>query len=197
MKGTTMTVETQAVAEVTEPQGSTDSEAGSSRRFGWARFGSARVVAFGLLPALALLLTVGAAFLKWHESSARGAELAAAQSVQAASDITVTLLSYRPDTVDKDLGDARSRLTGEFLDSYTSLTNDVVIPGAKQQRISAVATVPAAASVSASENHAVVMVFVNQSTIVGSDAPTDTASTVKVTLERIGGRWLISEFEPV
>jgi Mce-associated membrane protein len=187
-----MTVETEPVAEVTESQESMDSGAGSSRRFEWAR-----VVAFGLLPALALLLTVGAAFLKWHGSSARGAELAAVQSVQAASDTMVALLSYQPDTVDRNLGDARTRLTGEFLDSYTSLTNDVVIPGAKQQRISAVATVPAAASVSASENHAVVMVFVNQSTIVGSDAPTDTASTVKVTLAKIGGRWLISEFEPV
>jgi Mce-associated membrane protein len=81
--------------------------------------------------------------------------------------------------------------------SYTSLTNDVVIPGAKQKHISAVATVPAAASISADENRSVVMVFVDQTITVGNDPPTGTASAVKVTLDKIGGRWLISGFEPV
>jgi Mce-associated membrane protein len=52
--------------------------------------------------------------------------------------------------VDTDLGAARDRLTGEFKDSYTSLTHDVVIPGSKQKHISAVANVPTAASMSAS-----------------------------------------------
>ncbi len=55
-----------------------------------------------------------------------------------------------------------------------------------------------AASVSASEkNHAVVLVFVDQTTVVGNDAPTDTDSVVRVTLDRIGNRWLISGFEPI
>jgi Mce-associated membrane protein len=117
--------------------------------------------------------------------------------VQAATDSTIKILSYRPDTVDRDLGAARDRLTGTFLDAYTSLTNDVVIPGAKQKQISAVATVPAAASVSATQNHAVVLVFVNQTIIVGNDAPSSTASNVKVTLDKQGDRWLISGFDPV
>jgi Mce-associated membrane protein len=99
--------------------------------------------------------------------------------------------------IDRDLGAAGDRLTGDFKDSYTSLTHDVVIPGSKQKHISAVATVPAAASVSASENHAVVLVFVNQTVIVGDDAPTSTASSVRVTLDKIGGRWLVSRFDPV
>ena len=58
------------------------------------------------------------------------------------------------------------------------------------------ATVPAMASASANSNHAVVLVFVNQ-TVVGQDAPTDTASSVRVTLDKVGGRWLISKFDPV
>jgi len=108
----------------------------------------------------------------------------------------VALLSYKPETVEKDLGAARDRLAGNFKDSYTSLTRDVVIPGSKQKQISAVATVPAAASVSVTENHAVVLVFDNQTVVIGNDAPTDTA-TVRVTLDRIHGRWLISQFDPV
>jgi Mce-associated membrane protein len=156
-----------------------------------------RVVAFGLLPVVAMMLAAAAGFLKWQDSSVRHSETARIESVQAATDSTIKILSYRPDTVDRDLGAARDRLTGTFLEAYTSLTNDVVIPGAKQKQISAVATVPAAASVSATQNHAVVLVFVNQTIIVGNDAPSSTASSVKVTLDKQGDRWLISGFDPV
>jgi Mce-associated membrane protein len=77
------------------------------------------------------------------------------------------------------------------------LTNDVVIPGAKQKQISATATVPAAGSVSADADRAVVMVFVNQTVIVGKDAPTDTASAVRISMEKVDNRWLISGFDPI
>jgi Mce-associated membrane protein len=50
---------------------------------------------------------------------------------------------------------------------------------------------------SASADHAEVLAFVNQTITVGNDPPTDTASSVRVTLDKIGGRWLISAFEPV
>ena len=155
------------------------------------------VVAFGVLPGLALVLALTAGFFKWQDNSVRDADKARAESVQVAKDSTVALLSYKPDTVEQQLGAARDLLTGEFQESYSSLTHDVVIPGAKQKQISAVATVPAAASVSADPNHAVVLVFVNQTVVVGADAPTDTASSVRVTLEKHGDRWLIAKFDPV
>jgi Mce-associated membrane protein len=156
-----------------------------------------RVLVYGILPGLALVLALAAGYLKWQDSSARDAQLARMQSVAAAKDTTVTLLSYRPDTVEKDLGAASDRLTGDFRNAYTSLTHDVVIPGSKQKRISAIANVGAAASVSATENHATVLVFVNQTIIVGAEPPSDTASSVRLTLDKIGERWLISGFEPV
>ncbi|TPG37303.1 hypothetical protein EAH80_00095 [Mycobacterium hodleri] len=140
---------------------------------------------------------MGAGYLKWLDTRNRDSQIAGAESVQVARDSTVALLSYTPADVDKQLIEARDRLTGEFRKSYTSLTNDVVIPGAKQQQITAVATVPAASSVSASVDHAVALVFVNQTTTVGSGAPTDLASTVRVTLDKVDGRWLISQFDPV
>jgi Mce-associated membrane protein len=161
------------------------------------RINWSRAVAFGLLPALALLLAAGAAYLKWRDASIRDADVARVESVQAARDSTVALLSYQPDKVDQQLGAARNLLTGQFRDSYTSLTHDVVIPGAKQKKISAVASVPAVASVSAAPSHAVALVFVDQTVIVGNDAPTATASSVRVTLDKINGRWLISGFDPV
>jgi Mce-associated membrane protein len=156
-----------------------------------------RILAFSVLPGLALLLALGAGFLKYVDNSVRNNNLAAIESVQAAKDGTVALLSYKPETVEKQLGDARSLLTGEFEKSYTELTTNVVIPGAKQQQISASARVPAAATVSADPNHAEVLVFVNQTVVVGGGAPSDTASSVKVTLDKVGDKWLISKFDPV
>jgi Mce-associated membrane protein len=179
-------------ADETESE-STDAAAKTDkRRINWTR-----VLIYGMLPGLALLLAMAAGYLKWQDSSIRDSERARIESVQAATEGTIALLSYRPDTVERDLGAARARMTGTFLDSYTKLTQDVVIPGAKQKQVSAVATVPAAASVSANGSHAVVLVFVNQTVIVGNDAPTNTASSVRVTLNRVGGRWLISGFDPV
>jgi len=165
-----------------------------------------RVVAFVVLPALALVLAAGAGYLKWQDDTnsdgviqvdVSGSRSPAEVAVQAARDSTIALLSYTPDTVEEQLGAARELLTGEFRDSYTSLTNDVVIPGAKEKQISALASVPAAASVSVEPDKAVVLLFVNQTVTVGSDPPTDTASSVRVTLEKHDDRWLISQFDPV
>lgn len=186
--------ESEAAAESEPAEATSDVSAptAAKRRIDWAR-----VVAFGLLPAVALLLAAAAGYLKWADNSVRNAEIARIESVQAAKDSTVAMLSYEPDTVEQQLNDARGLLTGEFQESYTGLINDVVIPGAKQKQISTVASVPAAASVSADPSEAVVLVFVNQTLVVGEDAPTDTASSVRVTLEKIDGRWLISAFDPV
>jgi len=51
--------------------------------------------------------------------------------------------------------------------------------------------------VSATENHAVVLIFVNQAMTVGKAVPTSTASSVRVTLHKVDDRWLISQFDPV
>jgi Mce-associated membrane protein len=191
---------TEKVDEPDEPTGVAGEEASEltepaekpERRIQWAR-----VFAYGVLPAVALLLAMGAGYLKWMDNSVRDSDAARIQSTQAAKDSTIALLSYKADTVEQQLGAARDLLTGEFRDSYTSLTNDVVIPGAKQKQISAVATVPAAASVSADPHHAVVLLFINQTVIVGQGAPSDSASSVRVTLDKVGDRWLISKFDPV
>jgi Mce-associated membrane protein len=162
------------------------------RRVSWIR-----IIAYGVLPALALILALLAGYLKWADDSARDTQNAATLSVRAASEGTVALLSYKPDTVEQDLNAASSRLTGSFKDSYSALIRDVVIPGSRQKQITSVANVAAAASVSATENHAVVLVFVNQTITVGNDAPTNSSSSVQVTLDKVDGQWRIAVFEPV
>lgn len=198
----TDTSDAEAVIEAETDQDSDDPEterdskdvepAKNRRSINWSG-----IFAYVVLPALALLLAVTAGYLKWQNTSDRSSGIARIESVAAAKDATIALLSYKPDTVEKDLDGARDRLTGTFKDSYTQLTHDVVIPGAKQKHISAAATVPAVASVNATPNRAVVLLYVNQTTIVGTDAPTDSMSTVRVTLDNIHGRWLVSEFDPI
>jgi Mce-associated membrane protein len=106
------------------------------------------------------------------------------------------MLSYTPPSATADLTKAQERLTGSFKDSYAALVKDVVIPASQQKNIAAKARVAAAAVVSANRNEAKALVFVDQTITVGTDAPTDSTSSVRVTLERHADKWLISAFDP-
>jgi Mce-associated membrane protein len=157
-----------------------------------------RVLAYGVLPALALVLALAAGYFRWVVASADELALARTESVRVASEDAAALLSYKADSADKDLNNAaRDRLTGDFKDAYINLIRQVVIPGAKEKHISAVAKINAAASVSASANHAVVLLYVDQTVTIGDGAPTDTQPVVRVALDKVNGRWLVSHFDPV
>lgn len=175
-----------------ETQGIVSDPIPAKREIDWLR-----IAALGVLPAVALVLAGLSGLFKWQYSSQHDAEVAAAESVAVARDTTIAILSYGAKTVDKDLNAARDRLTGPFLDSYTDLVNTVVIPGAREKQISATAQVPAAASMSASPSHAEALLFVNQTVTMGKDAPSNTTSSVRVTLDKVGQKWLVSGFEPV
>jgi len=161
----------------------------------WLR--TKHILAFGVVPILAVILAAGSGYLKWQVDSPREAQGARTASVRAATDNTIAILSYQPDNAEKELTAARDRLAEPFRDQYTQLITDVVIPGAKQKKISAIATVPAAAPISVMRNHAVILVFIDQSIVIGTDAPTSSSSTVRVTMEKERDRWLISQFDPV
>ncbi|MCW2660706.1 MAG: hypothetical protein JWP83_1858 [Mycobacterium sp.] len=185
-------VEDSVVAEVGEPSDDEAASAPQKRPTKWSR-----VLAHGALPAVALLLALGAGYFKWVAGSADDLARARAESVRVAGEDAVVLLSYQADSVEKDLAAARERLTGEFKDAYTELTRQVVVPGAKEKHISSVAKVNAVASVSASADHAVVLAFVDQTVTIGTGAPTDTHPVVRLTLDKVNGRWLVSRFDPV
>ena len=147
--------------------------------------------------AVALLLVASGIWLYSGTASRRATENAGADAVATARESIVEMLSYRPDTAEAKLNAARDRLTGPFLESYNQLIQTVVIPGAKQKRITAAAEVPAAAPISSGADHAVVLAYVDQSLAVGSAAPTRTNSSVRVTMEKLDGRWLIAGFDPI
>jgi Mce-associated membrane protein len=154
----------------------------------------------GVLVLLAVLavLVIATGTARWHQTQASHDNEARAKVAQIATDGAVAILSYRPDTVDTDLAAAKDRLTGDFLDYYTEFTTDVVAPAAKEKKITTTATVPAAAVSSVDDSSAVVLVFVNQSTTTGDNqAPSDSASSVRVQLTKVDGTWLIEKFDPV
>ncbi|MGV9801406.1 hypothetical protein ACWDTP_25510 [Mycobacterium sp. NPDC003449] len=186
------TVETDEAPETDEADEPAKPADQPARRIDWPR-----VVVFAVLPALALLLAAGSAFLKWQVTSGGESQTTRTESVEAAKDITTQMLSYEPDSVEQHLNAVRDRMTGDFLDTYTDLINTAVIPGATAQQVTAAAEVLAAGSVDAGPDRAEVMLFLNQTVVIASQPPQRTASTVQATMVRDGDRWLMSEFAPV
>ena len=123
---------------------------------------------------------------------------AAKAAISAASDGTVAVLSYSPDTLDHDFSSAKSHLTGDFLTYYNQFTQQIVAPAAKQKSVKTSAVVLRAALSEFRPDSAVVLLFVNQSTQSKErPEPTLTSSSVRVTLTKADGKWLISSFNPV
>ncbi|MFW3114200.1 hypothetical protein MHAE_10583 [Mycobacterium haemophilum DSM 44634] len=157
-----------------------------------------------LVPVILVLLTALSAglatwlYFKQYRPDQQTDSSVARTVVSAASDGTVALLSYSPDTLDKDFAAARSHLSGDFLSYYNQFTQQIVAPAAKQKSLKTTAHVMRAAVSELRPNSAVVLVFVDQSTTSkDSPDPSMAASSVLVSLTRVGGNWLITKFEPV
>ncbi len=150
---------------------------------------------------LLLLLSGGVAawmYFERYQPNQRTDPKVATAVVNAASEGTVALLSYSPESLDKDFATAKSHLSGDFLSYYTQFTDQIVAPAAKEKSLKTTAHVMGAGVQELHPNSAVVLVYVDQST-TSKDRPDPTlsASTVLVSLTRINGSWLITKFDPV
>jgi Mce-associated membrane protein len=83
----------------------------------WRRALTRRALVYAVLPALAMVLALGAGYLKWVDGSAREAQPASVEAVNAAIEVTTKMLSYQPNTVGNDLAAAGQKMTGAFRDS--------------------------------------------------------------------------------
>lgn len=123
---------------------------------------------------------------------------AVGQVVEAATSGAVAVLSYSPSTVDQDVAAARSHLGGEFAVYYAKFAQDIVAPAAKDKGVQATAKVVRAAVSDLQPDTATVLLFIDQTTLSKERPdPASTASSVRVSLEKVDGRWLIAKFEPV
>jgi len=152
---------------------------------------------------LVLLLLASAGLAAWvyfkqYRPDQQTDHAAAQAAVNAAKDGTVALLTYKPETLDQDFAAAKSHLTGDFLNYYDEFTRQIVTPAAKEKAVTTTAQVVQAAVTEMHPNSAVVLVFVNQST-VSKDRPDPAmaASSVLVSMTKVDNTWLITKFEPV
>lgn len=116
----------------------------------------------------------------------------------AAADGAVAVLTYAPKTMEQDFAAAESHLTGDFLSHYTDFTQKVVTPAVKEKEVQTIAAVVRKGIVSLRPGSAEVLIYLNQTTISKTNPDGSySMSSVKVGLEKHGGRWLISSFDPV
>ena len=160
-----------------------------------------RVKVVPIVLILLLLLSGGVAgwlyFKQYRPDQQTNAGVATAVA-NAASDGTVALLSYSPDSLDKDFANAKSHLSGDFLSYYNQFTEQIVAPAAKQKSLKTNARVLGAAVQELHPDSAVVLVLVDQSTTSKDNPdPSMASSSVLVSMARVNGNWLITKFEPV
>ena len=177
-----------------------DSSKRAERRRDWSR----RLRNVKLVPAiLVLLLLISGAATAWvyferYQPNRQTDPAVARAVVSAASDGTVALLSYSPESLDKDFATAKSHLSGDFLSQYSKLIDQVVGPATKQKSLKTTARVIGAAVSELHPNSAVVLVYVDQSTTSKDNPePTMDASSVLVSMAKVNGNWLITKFDPV
>jgi Mce-associated membrane protein len=194
----------EAVDEATEnDDGATETESQPEPQDGIVRqlARGARARLGVILLAAALVASAGVAAWLYFEQYRPDQETNAAASavaLDAAKNGSVALLSYSPESLDKDFANAKAHLTGDFLSYYTQFTEQIVTPAAKQKSVKTSAAVVRAAVSELHPDSAVVLVFINQTT-TSKENPDGSfaASAVKVGLKKINDTWLISSFDPV
>lgn len=154
-----------------------------------------------ILVTVALVASAGAAvgiYFTLYRPTQQTDAAATNTVLEAAKNGTVAMLSYSPDTLDEDFAAAKSNLTGDFLSYYDQFTSQIVRPAATQKNVKTSAAVVRAAVAEMHPDSAEVLVFVNQVT-TSKENPDGAfaASSVKVGMQKIDGRWLIAQFDPI
>jgi Mce-associated membrane protein len=191
-----------------EPAEAADAEAGEAGAADTSRpsvvrqaLRGARSQLAAILLAAALVASAGVAawlYFQQYRPDQQTNDAAAQVALDAAKTGTVAMLSYSPESLDKDFTNAKSHLTGDFLSYYTQFTEQIVTPAAKQKAVKTSAAVVRAAVSELHPDSAMVLVFINQNT-TSKENPDGAfaASSVKVGMKKIDGTWLISSFDPV
>jgi Mce-associated membrane protein len=154
-----------------------------------------------ILLTLVLVATTGYAvgyFYLIYRPDLQTDNAAAHQVIKAASDGAVALLSYSPETLDRDLTNAKSRVTEDYLAYYQRFADQIVGPAAQRGQVTTTASVVKAAVSEMHPNSAVVLVFLKQKTASKEKPqPIVTSSSVRVEMTKVNGSWLIEKLEAI
>jgi Mce-associated membrane protein len=129
-----------------------------------------------------------------EEESARALHSAVIEAPSVAERAAKDLLSYRYDTFDKDIAQARQYLSDDYRPEYVASIQDVVSRPAQQIGAVVEAEVLASGVVEATGERSDVLVFVNQATTSAADTQPKTAlNRVVFTMVQRDGRWVVDE----
>jgi Mce-associated membrane protein len=191
------TVSDETVPDETVPDETVSDETVSPR----PRKRSLKALVAAAVLSVALLASAGLAgwlYFYQYRPDQQTDSAASRVALDAATNGTIALLSYSPESLDKDFATAKAKLTGDFLSYYTQFTEQIVTPAAKEKSVKTAASVVRAAVSNIEPDKAQVLVFINQTT-TSKENPDGSfaASCVKVGLKKIDGAWLIESFDPV
>ena len=117
-------------------------------------------------------------------------------ALKAAKSDAAALLSYRYDDLDALRSAARKRTTAEFGRTFLNTVDKTVAPAAKNAKAATKATVGPAGVRGVSGDSVGVLLFVDQKTITGSTRISTNPSAVYLTMQRVAGKYLVSELTP-
>lgn len=161
-------------------------EAPKRRRISVARWAAVAVLA---------VVLAGAGYEGWLLFQQHQKDVAAAQALTAAKKYIVTLTSVDTSAIDKNFAEVLDGSTGEFKDMYTK-SSAQLRQTLIDNKAAAHGSVVDAAVQSATTHKVDVVLFVDQSVSNGTaPAPQLDRSRVKMTMEKVDGRWLASKVE--
>lgn len=155
-----------------------------------------RITSMAVLGAGGVAVAVAAVLLAVEARHDDAVQRARSAALAAATTEIRQILSYDYRSIGSDLARANSDTTGQFRGQFEVLASQLISPAATQQHTVTKATVPNASVVSATADQVVVLLFIDQSTTSKTlNQPQQVASQVRVTMEHVGGRWLVAQFQ--
>lgn len=119
-----------------------------------------------------------------------------AAAVAAAKTETQQLLSWNYKNLTANTAQGMADTTGEFAGEWKTLVSEYIAPGVKDEDTVTVAKVSDVAPISVNGNEVSVLVFLDQSTTDKKDTKAQVdQSQLQLTMEKVGGKWLIERFE--
>ncbi len=149
----------------------------------------------GILPALLVASLAVSGFLGWKQWQEHQIHQAGEQAQQAAIAYAQVLTSIDSNNVDQNFRQVLDGATGEFKDMYTQSSvqlRQLLI----DNKATAHGVVVDSAIQSESTNKVVVLVFIDQ-TVTNTQAPDPRIdrSRIKITMEKVDGRWRASKVQ--
>jgi Mce-associated membrane protein len=138
----------------------------------------------------------GAGYEGWLLYQRHEKDVAAQQALAAAEKFVVTLTSVDSNTLDKHVADVLDGSTGEFSEKYAKTAGGQHHQRVVDNRVTTHGRVVESAVKSVGTNKVKVLLMVDQSVCsLATPEPQIDRSRIKMTMQKVGGRWLVSKVE--